>query len=152
MADYLEVSTDAVVILPNATTAVNVVLRNLRFEHGDMVVYLDTVYGACENTIALITETTPAKSAKVECTYPISDDSLVAKFQDTLRLHRGRVRLALFETVASLPGVRLPFERLTEAARSEGVLSLIDAAHGVGHLNLDLRSLDPDFLVSNCHK
>jgi selenocysteine lyase/cysteine desulfurase len=102
--------------------------------------------------ISFITETTPAESLKVRFTFPISDDDLVAEFARALDAHSGRVRVALFETIASLPGVRLPFERLTEVARAHGVLSLIDGAHGVGHFPLDIAKLQPDFFVSNCHK
>ncbi len=116
--------------------------------------YLDPIYGACEKTIDYLVETTPVESLKVSYTYPISDDELVAKFQQTLidANMAGRVRVAFFETVASLPGVRLPFERLTKVARSHDALSLIDGAHAVGHISFDLSKFQPDFFVSNCHK
>ena len=64
----------------------------------------------------------------------------------------GKVKLAIFDTVVSAPGVRLPFEQLTKLCREKGVLSLVDGAHGVGHVKLDLGALDADFFVSNCHK
>lgn len=152
MAEFLSVPVEEVVFVPNATTAVNVVLRNLEYQEGDLIVYLDPIYGACEKTISYVTATTPARSVKVDFTYPIDDDELISKFSATLAANSGKVRVALFETVASLPGVRLPFERLAATAKSYGVLTLIDGAHGVGHLPLDLTRLAPDFFVSNCHK
>jgi selenocysteine lyase/cysteine desulfurase len=88
----------------------------------------------------------------VKYTYPISDDDLVARFEETLAQNPGRVRIALFETIASLPGVRVPYERLTEVAKAHGALSLIDGAHGIGHFPLNIPKCQPDFFVSNCHK
>ncbi|KAL1963531.1 hypothetical protein VTN77DRAFT_8112 [Rasamsonia byssochlamydoides] len=142
---------DELVIVPNATTGVNTVLRNLSYAPGDKIVYLSTAYGACEKTIDHITETTPAEAVRIEVAYPMSDDELVTRFSRTLAEH-APVKVAMFDTVSSLPGVRIPFERLVEACRAAGVLSLIDGAHGVGCIPLDLGKLDADFFVSNCHK
>ncbi|KAL2352568.1 pyridoxal phosphate-dependent transferase [Cryomyces antarcticus] len=155
VAAYLHCPVETIVFVPNATTGVNTVLRNMVFAPGDSIIYFATLCGACEKTVDYITETTPATSAKIDFTYPVSDAWLVAALDSTIRAEKAagrRPRLALFDTVVSLPGVRMPFEALTATCRAHGVLSLVDAAHGVGHLPLDLTALDPDFLVSNAHK
>ncbi|KAL5114073.1 hypothetical protein ACEQ8H_008050 [Pleosporales sp. CAS-2024a] len=155
LAKLLNAPPQTVVLLANATTGINTVLRNLVFEPGEYIVYFATIYGACEKTVAYITETTPAKSVKIAYTYPVEDDWLVDEFKAKVKeieRSRGKVKIAIFDTVVSMPGVRMPFERLTAACRELGVLSCIDGAHGVGHVKLDLGALDPDFFVSNCHK
>lgn len=130
-------------------------LRNIRFKEGDVILYCATIYGACEKTIEYVCETTPATSVKVEYTYPLSDEKLVELFQKTInqvRQNSQTVKIALFDVVASLPGVRMPFEQLTAICKEEGVLSLIDGAHAPGQVPLDLLALGPDFFVGNCHK
>ncbi|KAJ9602973.1 hypothetical protein H2200_012753 [Cladophialophora chaetospira] len=160
LAEMLHCPLNELVLCPNVMTGINTVLHNIQWDEGDKIVYTSGVYGALEKTIAYITETTPAQSVRIELDLPQSDDRIVELFRDTLRkqkasiqsVGRGRVRVAIFDTIVSMPGLRMPFERLVQMCREEGVLSLVDAAHGIGHIPLNLTELDPDFLVTNCHK
>jgi selenocysteine lyase/cysteine desulfurase len=155
LAELLNAPAETIVFVPNATTGVNTVLRNLVFEPGDKILYTASIYGACEKAIQYVTETTPAGSVRIDYTLPVEDDWLVEEFRKKITEARSagdRIKVAVFDTVVSMPGVRLPFERLVELCKELGVLSLIDGAHGVGHVELDLKKLDPEFLVSNCHK
>ena len=133
----------------------NTVLRNLVYKPGDVVVYFSNIYEAVEKTVAYMAETTPLRARKVLYEFPISHDEMVRRFVEVVKKAKSdglNVRLAIFDTIVSQPGVRMPFERLVEVCREEGVLSCIDGAHGIGHIPLDLGELDPDFFVSNCHK
>ncbi|GAB7359066.1 hypothetical protein MBLNU230_g5138t1 [Neophaeotheca triangularis] len=155
VAKLLKAPADTCVYVPNATTGINTVMRGLDFQAGDVIVYFATIYGACEKTVSYVCETTEAESWKVAYTYPVSDEFLCAAFEKAVREIKAqgkRPRIAIFDTIVSLPGVRMPFERLTELCREHGVLSCVDGAHGIGHIPLDLGALDPDFFVSNCHK
>jgi len=155
VAKLLHVPMEECVFVKNATTGVNTVLRNLVFKEGDVIVYFATIYGALEKTIVSLSETTPVRGLKVEYRYPISDDELVRRFEETVKKAKAdglNPRIAIFDTIVSNPGVRFPFEKLVESCRAHEVLSLIDGAHGVGQIPLDLGKLQPDFFVSNCHK
>ena len=142
--------------MPNASSGVGVVLRNLQYQKGDVIVYFDTVYGACEKLIASLIETIPNVTArKVSYQLPCSHDVIVNSFLEIVKQARNEglnPKVALFDTIVSMPGVRFPFERLTSECKNKGILSCIDGAHGVGQIPLDLGSLDADFFVSNCHK
>jgi selenocysteine lyase/cysteine desulfurase len=144
------------VFVPNATTAVNTVLRNLKFEKGDTILYFSTAYGACEKTVQYICQTTEADCKCIDAVFPMEDAVLVRSFRDTI-VHlrqQGRVpKIAMFDTVVTFPGVRLPWEALVKTCQDLKVLSLIDGAHGIGHIDLThLADVGPDFFTSNCYK
>ena len=151
MAQFLDLPDDEVVFVPNATTAINVVLSNLRYEKGDVILHLSTVYGAVEKTIQYLCETTEVDNVDVAVQYPIDDELLVSLFQGGIhgvKSQGKKVKIAVFDTISSLPGVRVPWERLVQVCKDEGVLSLVDGAHGVGHIGLDLAKVQPDFFAS----
>ncbi|KAL1956912.1 hypothetical protein VTO42DRAFT_6659 [Malbranchea cinnamomea] len=155
VAKILNVPVNEVVFVPNATTGVNTVLRNLVFTPGDVIIIFSDIYAACEKTVASLVESTPVQSRKVEYTHPVSHEELVKLFVNQVkkaRIEGLTVRVAIFDTVVSLPGVRFPFEKLVKVCREEGILSCVDGAHAIGMIPLDLGKLQPDFFVSNCHK
>ena len=155
LAEYLGVPSDEVVLITNATLAINVVLRSLRFEEADVILHLSTLYGSVEMTIEYLKETTPVGNVKTAVNYPIDDKELMANFKASIKSAKSggkNVKMAIFDTVSSLPGVRVPWESLVEVCRAEGILSMVDGAHGVGHIPLNLSGVKPDFFTSNCHK
>ena len=128
----------------------------------DCILYFDTVYGAIEKTLASIVETNPQVTLRkvgagqdFGYSLPCTHAEILNSFSQTISriLYDGYIpRVAIFDTIVSLPGVRFPFERLTRMCREYGILSVIDGAHGVGHISLNLEQLDADFFTSNCHK
>jgi selenocysteine lyase/cysteine desulfurase len=155
IARLVRAPVDECVFVKNASTGTNTVLRNLIFNQADVVVYFATVYDAVYKNLASLMETTPLQIRRVEYTFPITHDEIVRRFLEVVHAAKKEgltVRAAVFDTIVSVPGARFPFEKLTRACREEGVLSIIDGAHGVGQIPLDLGELDPDFFVTNCHK
>ncbi|KAI9838817.1 MAG: hypothetical protein M1837_002310 [Sclerophora amabilis] len=155
LSKFLHAPLDEVVLLSNATTGVNTVLRSLVFQPGDHILYFNTTYGACAKTVEYVCEYTPAKPIRLDLSLPIEDDAIVGMMREAIRAVKeegGRVKVAILDTVVSMPGVKMPLESMVKVCKDEDVLSLVDGAHGIGHLELDLAKLDADFFISNCHK
>jgi len=61
--------------------------------------------------------------------------------------------VAVIDTIASNPGVYLPWKEMVALCRERGILTVIDAAHSVGQEpNINLSEAGPDFWVSNGYK
>lgn len=159
VAKVLRAPTETVVFVSNATVAVNTVFKNLVWnEDGkDEILYFSTIYGGCAKTIDFAVDSSRGlvSSREIGLAYPIEDDEVLSRFRAAVQASKDagkRPLIALYDVVSSIPGVRFPFEAMTEACRELGVMSLVDGAQGVGLVDLDLGKLDPDFFLTNCHK
>ncbi|OTB09562.1 hypothetical protein M426DRAFT_316115 [Hypoxylon sp. CI-4A] len=156
VAPLLGAETDEVVFVPNALTAINTVLRNLTYQDTDVILHFSTIYDACLKTIQSLEETTGVKGYSIDLTYPVEDKDILDRFRKAIiEIHsQGRsVKLAMFDTILTFPGVRFPWESLISICREYSILSCIDGAHGIGHIDLrHLAHAGPDFFISNCYK
>jgi selenocysteine lyase/cysteine desulfurase len=48
--------------------------------------------------------------------------------------------------------VVLPIAALTRLLRSYGIITVIDGAHAVGNIPIDVAAADPDYYPGNMHK
>ncbi|RYP11102.1 hypothetical protein DL764_000260 [Monosporascus ibericus] len=155
-ASLLHCSADELVFVPNASMGTDTVLKNLRWDAGDVVLCYEVVYPAVAHGLRWLNEYYGVQVETLELALPLSDDAIVQAMVDAARRINAqegkRVRVAIIDTIVSLPGVRMPFERLVPALQAEGALVIVDGAHGIGHIDIDLSKLQPDFFVTNLHK
>ena len=147
---FLGAEGDDIVFIDNATTAVNAVLRSLRFGPGDEILGTGLGYNAVRNTVRFVAERSGAEMVEVPVPLPAADaEAIVAAVAARLT---ARTRLAIFDHIASHSAIVLPLERLVPLAHRAGARVLIDGAHVPGQMPLDLRALDADYYAANLHK
>lgn len=150
LATVLNCDAPDLAFLPNATTAVNTVLRSLPFRKGDEILFCSHGYNACRNAIMEVCAATGARPVCVHLPYPAADsDSLFAPWLEAITPH---TRFALIDHITSPTALVLPVERLVPALQNLGVSVMVDGAHAPGQLPLDLRTLNADYYTGNCHK
>uniref|UniRef100_A0A6M2EPS3 Aminotransferase class V domain-containing protein n=1 Tax=Populus davidiana TaxID=266767 RepID=A0A6M2EPS3_9ROSI len=158
-------SVDEISLVDNATTAVAIVLQNCawgftegRFNKGDVAVMLHYAYGAVKKSVQAYVTRAGGEVVEVQLPFPVtSKEEIVSEFRKALE--RGKengkkkVRLAVIDHVTSMPSVVIPVKELVKICREEGVDQVfVDAAHGIGCVDVDVRDIGADFYTSNLHK
>jgi selenocysteine lyase/cysteine desulfurase len=70
---------------------------------------------------------------------PASNDSILKEFSSFLDAHGDSIYLASFSHIASLPAIILPVKDLVALCASRGILTLIDGAHALGQIPVNVR-------------
>lgn len=150
LAEFLSCDANDLAFVSNATSGVNTILRSLHFEQGDEILVPNHAYQACRNTIDFVASRWGAKVVEVAIPFPIDGPQTVIELMKSARSER--TKLVMIDTVTSPTGLRMPFEELTAFFEGEGVEVLLDAAHGIGMIPLNLGKLGASYVTSNCHK
>eukprot|EP00933_Yihiella_yeosuensis_P051213 TRINITY_DN49086_c0_g1_i1.p1 TRINITY_DN49086_c0_g1~~TRINITY_DN49086_c0_g1_i1.p1 ORF type:complete len:455 (+),score=78.40 TRINITY_DN49086_c0_g1_i1:65-1429(+) len=145
-------SQNDVVFVDGASGGVNAILRSLRLPAASRLLLLNTAYRMVKNTAKYIQEHDKLeKTVEVSVQIPSSDDAIVKLVSDALE-NDPAIKLASFSHITSVPAVILPVKRLAKVCHEKGVMVLIDGAHALGHIPVNVSDIGADFYIANGHK
>lgn len=154
IAQFINAADPAEVIFTRGTTeSINIVARSWGHAHlkpGDVVLTTEM-----EHHSNLVPWQQAAKAAGATLKYvPVlgenAEGGLDLAALDTLLTPE--VKLFAFTHISNTLGTINPAKELCRKARAVGAITVIDAAQSIGHLPLDVRDLDCDFLAFSGHK
>ncbi|RPD59986.1 PLP-dependent transferase [Lentinus tigrinus ALCF2SS1-7] len=181
VAKLIGAETDEVVLVPNATHALNIVLRNFEWREGDLLIGASTTYGAVGNTIRYLADRSeqprPAM-VNIEYNFPLTHAQIIDLFRAKIRevkhtyanvqftdvpplsagfdknaVDKKNKIVMVIDSITANPGALMPWQEMCRIAREEGVWTVVDGAHSIGQeYNINLSEAKPDFWLSNCHK
>lgn len=150
LADFVGADADDLVLIPNATSGVNTVMRSLDFKPGDELLVTDHEYNACRNVANFVAERTGAQVVAAKVPFPLqSAEEVVAS---VLTAVTPRTKLLLIDHVTSQTGMILPVAEIVRRLAEQGIDTLIDGAHAPGMIPLDLKAIGAAYYTGNCHK
>jgi isopenicillin-N epimerase len=153
VSSYVGAQNSTLVFVTNASSGINAVLRSLSLSPSDAILLLQWEYPMGRFTSRYVAHAAGATVLEVPMEYPTDEDRIVAAVEAALDAPGGeRVRFALLDHIVSAPGFIMPIERLLAVCRARNITTLVDGAHAIGQIALNLTALDADYYVTNGHK
>lgn len=144
-AKFIGASREEVVLVENATTAVNIIVRGLKLSPADGILATTFTYDACKNAVKVACKDAGAESHFMEIKVPIvSPESIVQQYTDYLDQHRN-VSFVLVDHITSPSAVVMPVKEIVRVCHERGVVVMVDGAHAPGQLPLDMKDIGADY-------
>jgi isopenicillin-N epimerase len=150
LAPFLGADPQDLFLRPNITSALNDFLFGLEPERGEVLV-TGMEYGATVNLSRLMALQRGMEFRSVplplgpEITAPELESAVTSAFSPA-------TKLLVVSHVVTGTGTILPVAAIASAARKKGIVVVVDGAHAVGALPLQLEAIGADFYGGNFHK
>lgn len=118
---------------------------------GDTVLWSNLDYPAMRTAMRWLAQRRGVTSTQVTLSLPVSDDEIVARYAQAMR-QAVKPRLLLLSQVAPANGQQLPLKEIMTLAREHGIDVLLDSAHALGQVDVDVQTMAVDFAGFNLHK
>lgn len=149
-ADHLGVDWRGLFLLPNVTMALNTAVISIRLNKGDVILTTDHEYGA----MRLLLEHVARRDGSIikTVTLPFDSNDPQDYVDAFVRLLDDKVKMIFVSHVTSPTGLKLPLQEIFDACRGDGRWLIVDGAHAVGAVDVDIPKLDVDCYAANGHK
>lgn len=150
LAVWLNAEPDGLALIHNATSGLGAVLRSLKFDQHDEIVFHDHGYRWVKQALENLSRQCGVVVKTAEVPWPVvTTDEIVKAFEKQLTK---RTKLIICDHITSASALVYPVEEIVSLAASRKIPVLVDGAHAPGALELDLKTLGADFYVGNLHK
>src|SRR3954468_10785268 len=152
LAGYLNCPSAELVMLPNITFVMNIVVSSLaeQLPAGAEILTTDHEYGAMLNCWQRAADARGWTITKLTLPYLAEDaGEIVNAFRSRIT---DATRVLYFSHVNCTTGLVMPVVELSRLARERGLMCVIDGAHAPGMVPVDLTAIGADYYAANCHK
>lgn len=150
MAAAWGVESGEIALMRNASEALQTVQLGLDLQPGDEVLTSDHDYPRMITAFRQRERRDGVVMKQIEMPVPMTDPAaLVEQYRAAIT---PATKLLLICHVTGTTGQILPVKEIVAMARAEGVPTLVDGAHSLGHLHFSLAELDCDYFATSLHK
>lgn len=149
LGNFLRTQPDRLVLLDNATFAMNVVASSVPLKPDDEVLLTDHEYGAVRNIWQAKCRETGAKMTTAVLPFPPDDEGTVRAIEAAIT---PKTKLIVMSHVTSATACILPVKAVCQMARRLNIPVCVDGPHAIAMLDVNLNDLGCDYYCASCHK
>ncbi|MET0291759.1 MAG: aminotransferase class V-fold PLP-dependent enzyme [Steroidobacteraceae bacterium] len=149
LAPFVGLKPEALAIVESATQGLQSALGSVELRAGDEILVTDHQYNAVRLAVESRARATGATVRLITLPVPTTADDIVER---VLAGVGARTRLVIIDHLTSPTALLMPLDRLLPEFRRREIPVLVDGAHTLGQVPLDLAALDADWYVTNAHK
>lgn len=150
IARFIGADPDEVALTRNATEAMNTVASGLDLAAGDEVLISDQEHpGGRSGWLQRAKRYGTVVKMFEMPVPPESTSQILNRISDAIT---PRTKVISVSHITTVTGGMLPVKQISRLARDKGIVSVIDGAHSLGQLPLDMHELECDYFASSPHK
>ena len=150
LALFVGTNPQRIALVLNTTMGMNIPVHGLPLEHGKEILMSDQEYGSIRNMWEYIAQEKGLEIRTIPLpTPPENPDQVVDAFAQGIS---SKTQIVVFSHVYCSSGLVTPVKALCRLAHDYDALALVDGAHAVGMVPVDISDFECDFYTSSCHK
>ncbi len=150
LAKLVNCSEKELVITRNTTESLDMIIGGLSWKKGEEAIFAKQDYGSMRDHFFLQEKRYGIVCKEVSLpNHPTSDEAIVELYESQIT---PKTRLLMVCQMVNITGQILPVRKIVDMAHSHGVEVMVDGAHCVGHINVDIEAMNCDYYGSSLHK
>lgn len=150
LAAMLNCPEGTLILTRNTTESLDLIIGGYPWKQGDEAIFALQDYGAMKDHFEQISGRYGVVCRTVSVpNHPQSDEELVSLYEAQIT---PRTRLIMICHMINITGQILPVRKICDMAHKHGVEVLVDGAHCIGHIPVDIEELNCDYYGSSLHK
>ncbi len=150
LAKFVGCAETELILTRNTTESLDLIISGYPWQEGDEAIMAHQDYGAMLNMFKQVSKRAGMVNKLVDIPQdPISDEELVALYESQIT---SRTKLLMICHMVNITGHILPVCKICDMAHTHGVEVMVDGAHCIGHINVNIEELHCDYYGSSLHK
>jgi len=152
LAELMGVPADELAFARSASEALYSLIRNYqRLQPGDQVLISDLDYGSVQGAFDWLQQARGVELVTLVHAHPATHDGLLHSYREAFATHP-RLKLMALTHVTHRTGLVMPVKTIATEARAHGIDVILDGAHSLGQMEVDLADMGVEMAGFNLQK